>query len=75
MFFDNVHVPEFGGELLTPDGAEDTYKRRTLPDGSTCDILKNYYSAAELHRLFVPWSQGGARVEVREFYWTVSYQR
>jgi ubiquinone/menaquinone biosynthesis C-methylase UbiE len=75
MFFDNVHVPEFGGDLLTPSGEADTYKRRELPDGSTCEVLKNYYSADELRQLFTPWSQGLPRVEVRQFYWLVSYEQ
>lgn len=75
MFFDNVHVPEFGGELLASDGAGDTYKRRTLPDGSTCDVLKNYYSADELRQLFTPWSQGLPRVVIGRFYWVVSYEQ
>ena len=31
---DNVHVPGIGGELVTRAGVEDTFKLRTLADGS-----------------------------------------
>ena len=45
---DNVYVPGLGGELVTHPGVEDTFKRREQADGSTVEVLKNYYNAKEL---------------------------
>lgn len=66
---DNVFVPRLGGELLTRAGQADTFKRRTLRDGSVHEIVKNYYSADELRALLQPASQ---RLQLRSgqcFWW------
>ncbi len=49
---DNVFIPGIGGELITKEGDENTYKERKLKDGGTHLILKNYYSIQELSRIF-----------------------
>jgi SAM-dependent methyltransferase len=54
---DNVFVEGVGGELITKPGEADSYKRRTLNDGSTYEILKNYYSEEELRNIFGGYSE------------------
>ena len=49
---DNVYIPEVGGDLVTREGDENTYKLRKLKDGSENLVLKNYYSAKELEEIF-----------------------
>jgi SAM-dependent methyltransferase len=48
---DNVFEPGIGGELVQIVGDANTYKRRTLPDGSIHDVVKNYYTPEDLARL------------------------
>jgi hypothetical protein len=38
---DNVYVPGRGGELMTKEDSEDTYKLRQLDDGTQYEIIKN----------------------------------
>jgi hypothetical protein len=45
---DNVYVPGVGGELVRSEGSADTYKPRTLADGSEHLVLKNYFGQSEL---------------------------
>ena len=46
-------IPGIGGELITKEGNENTYKERKLKDEEVCHlILKNYYSIQELSRIF-----------------------
>lgn len=49
---DNVHVPGMGGQLVTIEGDENTYKLRRLKDGSEHLVLKNYFSLEELVKIF-----------------------
>jgi ubiquinone/menaquinone biosynthesis C-methylase UbiE len=49
---DNVYVPGIGGNLITKEGDENTYKERTLKDGSKHLILKNYYSVKQIVQIF-----------------------
>jgi len=49
---DNTYAPEYGGKLITKKGERDTYKLRTLKDGSEHLILKNYYTPKELETFF-----------------------
>ena len=69
---DDVYIPGVGGELVTPEGAEDTYKRRTLADGTSHLIIKNYYSKADLRELFTPFA-ADLRIHVGECHWWVAY--
>jgi len=45
---DNVYVPGVGGDLVWQKGEPDTYKLRTLADGSQHLVLKNYFGRSEL---------------------------
>jgi ubiquinone/menaquinone biosynthesis C-methylase UbiE len=49
---DNTNIPGIGGPLVTKPGDENTYKIRTLKDGSQHTIMKNYFSTEELVKVF-----------------------
>jgi len=70
---DNVLVPGLGGELVTHPDRPDTFKVRTLPDGSTHEVLKNYYDAGELRAILAPHA-GRLDVIVGTRYWWVEYE-
>jgi len=70
---DNVYVPGIGGELVRRTGEVDTYKLRKLADGSTFEILKNYYTFGELRDIFEPQTNN-LRVHVGECYWWIGYE-
>jgi SAM-dependent methyltransferase len=53
---DSVYVPGIGGELASKPGSPDTFKRRSLADGSQHEVLKNYYDANQLRDLLAPWA-------------------
>ncbi len=70
---DNSLVPEIGGELVAPEGENDTYRRRLLPSGETQLVLKNYFTAEELMSLV------GARaddlaIRIGTHFWWLSYR-
>jgi SAM-dependent methyltransferase len=69
---DNCFVPGVGGDLVAPEGSDDTFKRRTLEDGSEYLILKNYYSEAELTAIFAPYADQ-FKVHVGTNYWWLSF--
>jgi len=69
---DNVCVPGLGGELLEEEGREDTFKLRTLRNGTTHKVIKNYYDRHSLKVLFEPRSKDLDVWEGR-FYWTIKY--
>lgn len=69
---DNVYLPGVGGELLSEPGSPDTFKLRTLSDGSEHKVLKNYYDAARLPRLFAPRA-ADLRVHVGACFWWITY--
>ncbi|HUS14355.1 MAG TPA: class I SAM-dependent methyltransferase [Chloroflexia bacterium] len=73
LLADNVHVPGVGGDVVQLPGSLDTFKRRTLADGSRHDVLKNYYSAAELHAIFAPLGIVPV-VETGACFWWLTYQ-
>lgn len=49
---DNMNVTDVGGNLITKHGDENTYKLRTLKDGTQQEILKNYFTKDELFQIF-----------------------
>jgi ubiquinone/menaquinone biosynthesis C-methylase UbiE len=69
---DNVYVPGLGGVLTEADRDGDTYKRRTLEDGTQHVVLKNYFGRNKLESLF----SGGkdVRVHIGKYYWWASYK-
>jgi SAM-dependent methyltransferase len=69
---DNVYVPGVGGELLVPSSIGDTFKLRTLSDGSQHRVLKNYYDASFLHHTISP-AATDLRIHVGECFWWLRY--
>ena len=49
---DNTFIEGIGGDLVTKPGDPNTYKLRTLDDGSKHLIVKNYFTKDELAELF-----------------------
>ncbi|MCI0744119.1 MAG: class I SAM-dependent methyltransferase [Verrucomicrobia subdivision 3 bacterium] len=70
---DNVFVDGLGGELLRPNDSADTFKLRTLPDGSTERVLKNYFDETELRTLFSDFADG-LTITYGTCFWSVSYR-
>ena len=70
---DNVYVPGVGGELVTRSGSEDTFKRRTLSDGSRHEVLKNYYDVDQLRRTLSSHATD-LHIHVGRCFWWVRYR-
>jgi len=72
---DNTFIEGVGGKLVTRPGDPNTYKLRTLNDGSQHLIVKNYPSARELVELFAGHSRGITEKNVfhGRCFWWVSY--
>lgn len=70
---DNVYYPQVtNGVPFSKAGLEDTFALRTLEDGSSFEIIKNYYDAADLERMFAPHTTQ-LQVHVGTCFWWVSY--
>jgi SAM-dependent methyltransferase len=76
LMADNVYVPGLGGKLVTREGDENTYKLRSLKDGSECLILKNYFAVDELTAIFKKYATkfGRENVFYGNRYWYVTYE-
>jgi SAM-dependent methyltransferase len=70
---DNILVAGIGGELVHPEGSEDTYKIRTLADGSTERVLKNYFNEKELRQIFEPYAHD-LQITMGECFWWLNYR-
>jgi len=70
---DNVYVQGMGGKLSVKPGCDDTFKLRTLSDGSKHEVLKNYYTEAELERIFKPMAKD-LEIRLGRCFWWVSYE-
>lgn len=69
---DDRHVSGSQGKPLAGSETADTFQQRALPDGTRCEVLKNYYDAEQLRKLFAPVSRS-LHIHVGEFFWRVSY--
>jgi ubiquinone/menaquinone biosynthesis C-methylase UbiE len=69
---DNMFNDGLGGEIIRPEGSEDTYKIRELPDGSRHQIVKNYYEEIDLREIFEPHGDD-LEITIGRCYWWVSY--
>jgi hypothetical protein len=72
---DNTFIEGVGGKLVTKPGDPNTYKLRTLNDGSQHLIVKNYPSTRELVDLFGKHSAGVSEKNVfyGKCFWWISY--
>ena len=70
---DNIYNAEFGGELIDNANDENTYKNRTLKDGASYQIIKNYYNEEELNTIFRMYSSE-IKIHFGKFYWWIKYK-
>ena len=72
---DNTYIEGVGGKLQTKPGDPNTYKLRTLNDGSQHLIVKNYFTAEELVQLFSEHSKGitEKNVFMGRCFWWINY--
>ncbi len=71
---DNMYMPGVGGELVSTPGHPDTFKLRTLADGSQHLVLKNYYDEGQLRTLLNSYASD-LRVHMGTAYWWCSYSK
>lgn len=72
LMCDNNLVEGMGGEIIHQPDSDDTYKRRTLSDGTRHVIVKNYFTESDLRDLFAPYA-ADINVQVGQWYWYVVY--
>jgi len=72
---DNTFIEGVGGKLQTKSNDPNTYKLRTLNDGSQHLIVKNYFTEKELVELFSEHSKGieEKNVFMGKCFWWISY--
>jgi len=70
---DNIYNKDIGGELINKYGDENTYKLRTLNDGTSYQIIKNYYNEEELNIIFRRYSSE-IKINIEKYYWWIKYK-
>jgi len=73
LLFDNNFIEGLGGKLVASNQTgSDTYKRRTVADGSAHVIVKNYFTVDELRELLAPY---GTVIDITmgHWYWSALY--
>lgn len=70
---DNIYDEEFGGKLIEKANDENTYKNRTLKDGTSYQIIKNYYNEEELNTIFKEYSSE-IKIQFGKYYWWIKYK-
>jgi len=73
LFLDNRFVAGSSTPLSELDADGNSYQLRTLGDGSSVRVLKNFPSEAELRERLSPYAADLA-VEWLEYYWLVDYK-
>lgn len=73
---DNVFQKGVGGTLIEKPGDENTYKLRTLEDGTTHEVLKNYSTKQQLHDIFSQYDHNLSAngIFYGQCYWYVMYK-
>jgi len=71
-FLDNRYVEGSSTPVSRKDAAGNSYQTRTLDDGSTHEVLKNFPSDGELIRL-ASRHGWGAHVDLLEHYWMLTW--
>lgn len=69
---DNVYNKGIGGKFVNKDGEKNTYKLRTLKDGTETLVLKNYPTKEELETIFSNYASG-LNIYFGNHYWYLSY--
>jgi 2-polyprenyl-3-methyl-5-hydroxy-6-metoxy-1,4-benzoquinol methylase len=75
FFADNTYIEGVGGKLQRKPDDPNTYKLRTLNDGSQHLIVKNYFSTDELVKIFGEHSSGleEKNVFMGNCFWWINY--
>mgnify|MGYP006281218339 CR=1 FL=1 len=73
---DNTYIEGIGGRLETKPDDPNTYKLRTLNDGTQHLIVKNYFTTEELVEYFSACSKGidDKNVYMGKCFWWINYQ-
>jgi SAM-dependent methyltransferase len=71
-FLDNRYVPDSSTPVARSDARGNTYQLRTLADGSTHEVLKNFPAEGELIQRASKHGWG-AHVDLLEHYWLLSW--
>ncbi len=73
---DNTYIEGIGGRLETKPDDPNTYKLRTLNDGTQHLIVKNYFTIEELVEYFSACSKGidEKNVYMGKCFWWINYQ-
>jgi demethylmenaquinone methyltransferase/2-methoxy-6-polyprenyl-1,4-benzoquinol methylase len=74
VLLDNRFVEGNSTPISEQDDAGNTYQRRTLGDGSTHRVLKNYPSEDELHALVDSGLGSAAGYRAWEYFWAFDYR-
>ena len=70
----DLAMPDDDGSIIVaPDENGDTFKFRSLSDGSRHRVLKNYFSEEELRALLAPHAEDVAVWRGQNF-WSVAYR-
>ncbi|MEG7894754.1 class I SAM-dependent methyltransferase, partial [Bacillus cereus] len=70
---DNIYTESIGGTLAHKENDPNTYKIRTLDNGTKYEIIKNYYTEEELKDIFIPVSSD-LQIYMGQCFWWVSYK-
>lgn len=73
VFMDNVYADGSSTPLARTDEHGDSYQTRTLDDGSTHEVLKNFPTQAELAAA-VEGLATEVQIEFLQYYWILSYR-
>jgi SAM-dependent methyltransferase len=72
VLVDNRHVEGSNHPITRTDRAGNTYQRRTLPDGTTYDILKNFPTATQLRAAVRRHASDPIVIELA-YYWFLTF--
>jgi len=69
---DNRYVEGSNYPIVRVDSEGNTYQRRSLPDGSEYDVLKNFPTVGELHAAVTPYGVNSDITEL-DYYWLLTF--
>jgi demethylmenaquinone methyltransferase/2-methoxy-6-polyprenyl-1,4-benzoquinol methylase len=72
IMIDNKYVHSSSTPISREDSASNTYQIRTLTDGSTYEVLKNFPTPQELKKSLTEFSQNFEYIDLN-YYWLVKY--
>jgi ubiquinone/menaquinone biosynthesis C-methylase UbiE len=73
VFMDNLYAEGSSTPTSRTDEHGDSYQTRTLDDGSTHEVLKNFWTQADLFAA-VEGLATGVQIEFWRYYWILSYR-